>query len=277
MKKTQPDSCDRVARVDGGRATLPPGRPAEGSFNGIVSLIEAARARSMQAIISREALWSGRGAASALGGWKVEITVGNRSTKGGSFRYRTPMRFAQNDSSQPLSHRKRVEEREVYLRIATRNRRSLRFERAVPNPPRLSTQLRESHLHETCANEKKVSALLTQLPWAHNLIILGRSRRPQERKFDLRPKHSGTVVQKRIGRHSRLGVFERMAPRPKVSPAVTQFHGEAAASIFKDRTLSPALIAEYQTQLLDKKLLAAKLHEFYALNAVDQDAGGLQP
>lgn len=33
------------------------------------------------------------------------------------------------------------------------------------------------------------------------------------------------------------------------------------------RTLSPALIAEYQTQLPDKKLLAAKLHEFYLLNA----------
>lgn len=33
------------------------------------------------------------------------------------------------------------------------------------------------------------------------------------------------------------------------------------------RTLSPALIAEYQTKLPDKKLLAAKLHEFYELNA----------
>lgn len=33
------------------------------------------------------------------------------------------------------------------------------------------------------------------------------------------------------------------------------------------RTLSPALIAEYQTQLPDKKLLAGKLHEFYTLNA----------
>ena len=36
------------------------------------------------------------------------------------------------------------------------------------------------------------------------------------------------------------------------------------------RTLSPALIAEYQTQLPDKKLLAAKLHEFYAMNAPEQ-------
>ena len=32
------------------------------------------------------------------------------------------------------------------------------------------------------------------------------------------------------------------------------------------RSLSPALIAEYQTQLPDKKLLAAKLYEFYAMN-----------
>jgi hypothetical protein len=33
------------------------------------------------------------------------------------------------------------------------------------------------------------------------------------------------------------------------------------------RTLSPGLIAEYQTLLPDKKLLQAKLHEFYLLNA----------
>ena len=31
------------------------------------------------------------------------------------------------------------------------------------------------------------------------------------------------------------------------------------------RSLSPALIAEYQTQLPDKQLLQSKLHEFYAL------------
>ncbi|HSI60713.1 MAG TPA: PDDEXK nuclease domain-containing protein, partial [Ideonella sp.] len=33
------------------------------------------------------------------------------------------------------------------------------------------------------------------------------------------------------------------------------------------RTLSPALVAQYQTQLPDKQMLAAKLHELYALNA----------
>jgi predicted nuclease of restriction endonuclease-like (RecB) superfamily len=35
------------------------------------------------------------------------------------------------------------------------------------------------------------------------------------------------------------------------------------------RSLSPALIAEYQTQLPDKRLLQAKLHEFYLQNAPD--------
>ena len=35
--------------------------------------------------------------------------------------------------------------------------------------------------------------------------------------------------------------------------------------------LSPALIAEYQTQLPDKKLLQAKLHEFYLQNALEEE------
>lgn len=37
------------------------------------------------------------------------------------------------------------------------------------------------------------------------------------------------------------------------------------------RSLSPAMIAEYQTQLPDKKLLQAKLHEFYLQNMKDED------
>ncbi|WP_207286453.1 YhcG family protein [Pseudomonas sp. FW300-N2A2] len=40
-----------------------------------------------------------------------------------------------------------------------------------------------------------------------------------------------------------------------------------------NRSLSPALIAEYQVQLPDKQLLQAKLHEFYALNAAQAKEG----
>ena len=43
------------------------------------------------------------------------------------------------------------------------------------------------------------------------------------------------------------------------------------------RTLSPALIAEYQTQLPDKKFLQAKLHEFYLQNSPDPDDQRTQP
>jgi hypothetical protein len=43
------------------------------------------------------------------------------------------------------------------------------------------------------------------------------------------------------------------------------------------RTLSPALVAQYQTQLPDKRLLAAKLHEFYSLNALDAEAPEPEP
>jgi hypothetical protein len=42
------------------------------------------------------------------------------------------------------------------------------------------------------------------------------------------------------------------------------------------RTLSPALVAHYQTQLPDKQMLAAKLHEFYALSAPENGARAKQ-
>ena len=39
------------------------------------------------------------------------------------------------------------------------------------------------------------------------------------------------------------------------------------------RNLSPAVIAEYETKLIDKKLLQQKLHEFYELyqNKMEED------
>ena len=43
-----------------------------------------------------------------------------------------------------------------------------------------------------------------------------------------------------------------------------------------NRSLSPALIAEYQTRLPDKALLQAKLHEFYAMNAISLNGKDLE-
>ena len=244
--------------------------------------------------------------------------------------------------------------------------------------------------------DEKVTALLTQLPWTHNLIILTQSKRPEEREFYLRMAVQEKWKSRELERQYSLGTFERAVLSPaKVSAVLTQMHGAAAGGAFKDaysveflnlpaghteadlhsgllgqlrtflielgrdfcfvgsefpvqvggrdfaldllffhrglnclvaielkvdrfepehlgklnfylealdrdvrkphenpaigvllcaskdsevveyalsRTLSPALVAQYQTQLPDKQMLAAKLHEFYALNAPAAEA-----
>ncbi|MBS0446732.1 MAG: DUF1016 family protein [Proteobacteria bacterium] len=249
---------------------------------------------------------------------------------------------------------------------------------------------------EAYDGDEKVTALLTQLPWTHNLIILTQSKRAEEREFYLRMAVQERWSSRELERQFRLAAFEKAVLTPPiVSPALTQIHGEAAAVAFKDayaleflglsahhseadlhrgllgqlrtfltelgrdfcfvasefplqvggrdfaldllffhrglnclvaielkvdrfepehlgklnfylealdrdvkkphenpaiglllcaskdsevveyalsRTLSPALVAQYQTQLPDRRLLAAKLHEFYVLNAPEVPA-----
>ena len=249
---------------------------------------------------------------------------------------------------------------------------------------------RMRQFYEAYAHNKEVSALLTQLPWTHNLMILSQSKHPEEREFYLKMATQEKWSSRELERQFKTALFERSILSPaKMSSAVTQTHPEAF-NIFKDsylvefldlssdhseadlhqgllarlkhfllelgrdfcfvgseyplqvgkqdfaldllffhrglnalvaielkvgrfepeylgklsfylealdrdhkkphenpaigvllcaskddevveyalsRSLSPALIAEYQTQLPDKKLLQAKLHEFYALNS----------
>jgi len=247
----------------------------------------------------------------------------------------------------------------------------------------------------------KLSSLVRVLPWTHNLIILAQTKRADEREFYLRLAAQQCWGKRELERQIRLAAFEAaVLTPPKLSPAVREIHGDAAADYFKDayaleflglppdhteadlhrgllgqlraflielgrdfcfvgsefpvqvggrdfaldllffhrglnclvaielkvdrfepehlgklnfylealdrdarkphenpaiglllcaskdsevveyalsRTLSPALVAQYQTQLPDKRLLAAKLHEFYALNAPPlMPSGGTQ-
>jgi len=248
--------------------------------------------------------------------------------------------------------------------------------------------------YEAYRGDEKVSALLTQLPWTHHLIILSQSKRPEEQAFYLERAIRECWSSRELERQFKTALFEHVVLAPvKVSPPLTQSHPEAL-SVFKDaylvefldlpsghaeadlqrgllrrlkdflielgrdfcfvgsefplqvggrdfaldllflhrglnslvaielkvgrfepeylgklsfylealdrdvkkphenpaigvllcaskdaevveyalsRTLSPALIAEYQTQLPDKKLLQAKLHEFYVLNAPEEE------
>ena len=45
---------------------------------------------------------------------------------------------------------------------------------------------RMRQFYQTYCGEEKVAPLVRQLPWTHNLIILGQSRRAEEREFYLR-------------------------------------------------------------------------------------------
>ncbi len=256
-----------------------------------------------------------------------------------------------------------------------------------------SNLFRMRQFYETYAPDTKVAPLARQLPWAHNLIILGQSKRSEEREFYVRRSLQERWGKRELEQQFRQALFERTVLHPpKVAPLARQLHGTAIDSVFKDayfvefldlpsphsesdlhqgllarlkdflielgrdfcfigseypvqvgrrdfaldllffhrglnclvaielkvdrfepeylgklgfylealdrdhrkphenpaigvllcaskdsevveyalsRSLSPALVAQYQTQLPDKELLAAKLHEFYALNAPD--------
>ena len=59
--------------------------------------------------------------------------------------------------------------------------------------------------------------------------------------------------------------------RPAIGVLLCASKDEEVVEYALSRTLSPALIAEYRTQLPDKKLLQAKLHEFYLQNVPEGD------
>lgn len=219
-----------------------------------------------------------------------------------------------------LSRAKRAEEREFYLRMAIQQRWQVRevarqidsglFERAVLNPPKLSTALRamqpqaEQHFRDAYLLD------FLALPDAHSeadlhrsllqnlgrfLTELGRdfcyigSEYPvqvgnQDFALDLLFFHRGlnclvaielkvTAFQpEHLGKlNFYLEALDRDVRKPHENPSIGVLlcasKDSEVVEYALSRTLSPSLVAEYQTQLPDKQLLAAKLHEFYALNA----------
>lgn len=252
---------------------------------------------------------------------------------------------------------------------------------------------RMRQFYEAYRGDEKVSAVLTQLPWTHHLIIFGQSKHPEEREFYVRMAIQERWSSRELERQFKAALFERSVTQPaKISAALKQSHPKAL-EVFRDaymvefldlpaghaeadlhrglllrlkeflnelgrdfcfvgsqyplqvggrdfaldllffhrglncliaielkvgrfepeylgklgfylealdqnerkphenpaigvllcaskddevvefalnRSLSPALIAEYQTHLPDKQLLLAKLHEFYALNVTEE-------
>lgn len=81
--------------------------------------------------------------------------------------------------------------------------------------------------------DEKVSALLRQLPWTHHLLILGRAKLAEERKFYMAAAIKYRWTSRELERQIRTGAALRNAvSTKKVSPVVKQTH-PAAADEFK--------------------------------------------
>jgi predicted nuclease of restriction endonuclease-like (RecB) superfamily len=93
---------------------------------------------------------------------------------------------------------------------------------------------RMKQFYETYRDEQIVSPLVRQLPWTHNLIILGQSKRPEEREFYLRMAVREKWSKRELERQFRVALFERAVLSPaKLAPVVRQMYPEAQ-NIFKD-------------------------------------------
>lgn len=96
---------------------------------------------------------------------------------------------------------------------------------------------RMRQFYEAYAGQEIASALPRQLPWTHNLIILGQCKRPEEREFYLRMAVQEQWSKRELERQLKAALFERVVTSPaKVSPLVRQSHPQALG-VFKDAYL----------------------------------------
>lgn len=97
-----------------------------------------------------------------------------------------------------------------------------------------SNLFRMRQFYESYRDSEIVAPLVRQLPWSHHLIILGQSKRPEEREFYLRMAVREGWTKRELERQYRAALFEQtILNPPKVAPAVRQIHPEAI-TIFRD-------------------------------------------
>lgn len=87
---------------------------------------------------------------------------------------------------------------------------------------------RMRQFYEMYRHDKKVSPLVTQLPWTHHLILLSQTTHPEEREFYMLAAIKDRWSKRELGRQILTGAALRSNVRAKkVSPAVTQMHPTA--------------------------------------------------
>ena len=169
---------------------------------------------------------------------------------------------------------------------------------------------RMKQFYETYSTSEKLSALLTELTWTNNLLILSKTQTIEEKEFYLRLAIKERYSSRELERQIESSLFERqMLSNTSLISNMAKEQYQGIDTLFRDRyvvdflglpeqhaekdlrqqivgnlkhfilefgrdfsfigeyalssQLSPTLIAQYETALIDKKLLQAKLHELY--------------
>ncbi len=122
---------------------------------------------------------------------------------------------------------------------------------------------RMKQFYETYCQQPKLSALLRELPWTHNLLVLGKCKRPEEREFYLRLAVREKWPSRELERQINAACFERAILSPaKVAPLVRQLY-PAAETIFKDTYLLNFLnLPEVHSEADLQRALVANLKKF---------------
>lgn len=122
---------------------------------------------------------------------------------------------------------------------------------------------RMRQLYETYRDNEKVSPLVRQIPWSHNLIILSQSKREEEREFYLGLAVREKWSRRELERQLKAGLFERTVLNPpKVSPVVRQLHPQAD-EMLKDAYFFEFLGLPVQHEEADLQAnLVARLRDF---------------
>ncbi len=127
----------------------------------------------------------------------------------------------------------------------------------------VSNLWRMRQFYDTYAAAPKLATLLRELSWSHNLSILSRCKRDEEREFYLRMSTRERWSFRELQRQLNGALFERVVLSPtKLSTPLTNQHPDAA-SVFRDSYLIEFLqLPAVHTEADLHKGLVAQLKQF---------------
>ena len=123
---------------------------------------------------------------------------------------------------------------------------------------------RMRRFYEVYRGDAKVSTLLRQLTWSHNLLIFTRCKRSEARDFYLRLATANRWSYRQLEREMDACLFERAVLNPPkvVDTALTQLHPEATGH-FKDTYLLDFLdLPDHHSEADLQRALVANLRRF---------------